>query len=419
MLSMKQKIGIVTENPSIASAIMDKVLLELDFEDQPSFVLYSRDFPTNKEFGIYESTALMRQLDAQITVFPELNLDSIKDLHNRLPIATSALTEPVSSTDDINVDIWADFIVQMVRGTLNKDDIDIIAENKTLPSQRVQMIAKDPNRHQGGMVAIHGGLGHEAGLLSFDEVSSKHKGAVVLNSQGNVPNESDYIIEAVVNEGLNIDLYKSPANMVADSRQKINAIKPDAIFMACNTMHWFEPQIYEKTGVDTINIVEAGLKSVPETGDTIKLLALSTNGSAAGRIFSAARDAVGRTDIEIIYPTKTEQLIMDGAIFGDIIEEKNVSNAAEKFQKILDNHPCDGVLLGCTEVVFGLDKMNGLPEIIVDNAIAAANEAVAAAKEISAGREDFWTRQKIHLTNGETKSKNISTMIQTSNVASR
>ncbi len=399
---MTQKIGIVTENPAIASAIIGKLLELENIENKASFALYSRTLPTNNAFAIYEGTCAMRKVNCQLVVFPELDLEKANRLQNRLPIATSPLLNPVTDANSIDVDLWADFILKLMSRSVSKEDLNIIAKSTEDPSQRVMEAAANPRRHENGLIAIHGGLGHMAGVLSFNDVATKHAGAIFLNSDHNVPNESEYIVEAVVNGGLRIENFPSPVKAVSDSRARILSLKPDSIFMPCNTMHWFGDQIQDRVPKEGfVNIVEEGLRSVPVTGEKINLLALSTNGSAAGRIFTTARDAIGRDDINIIYPTPEEQLIMDGAIFGDILENRNIRAAASKFQRILDNHPCDGVILGCTEVIMCVDKMHGLPNIVIDNAVAGANVAASAVADKIKDRESFWSTKRVSLINGD------------------
>lgn len=412
---MSSRIGIVTADPAISTAIYKEILQQTPAEEQTDFVLYSRSLEIkSKEFEILEGTLNIKNMDVDAVAFPEIEQNIInKSTRQKVPLIQNELLSSISPEtikpirdnllngtvpedkenkkiyDDVMVDVavWACALVEFAnKGADNNHGTSLTDANDT-KKNHLDILASSTNRHENGFIGLQGGMGANAGLKSFSYIAQNSKTSIVLDSSATMPNEAEYILEL-----LNSDLHHAmktvdPTDRLIETRERLEKMHPDVIAMTCNTAHYFEPKIEEAThNVEVVHIIEEGLKAIEpkENEEKTKLLLFATTASVNSKIFEDALKRTGRTDIEIIVTSDSEQKQINSAIWNDIIENKSPEKAGIKFDNVINNYPdVDGVIMGCTEVIFGMKYAENQPKIIVDNAKTATDKAMQIAEEKS------------------------------------
>ncbi len=423
---MPQKIAIITKDPAISTAIHRAMLEQLESPKQPDAVLYAQDSntPTSDSFQVYEGTNTAKKLGAHMAAFPEIDVDNpyiinkarVPLVHNDLlpqitaervaPIRAHLLedTEPTNEKDkklleEVLVDaaLWAETLNGLAYRSA-PEGTELLG-GKAEPDPILHQFATDKKRNSKGLIGIQGGMGAEAGLKSFASLAQKGDSSLLLNNAATLPhkaNEAEYILQ-LLDAGLQeTAAMVNPLNHLIDDRNKLASTKPDAIIMTCNTAHYFEDDIINATGHAAIHLPQAGLESIPpkENGDSINLLLLSTTALAKSNLYEKTQEKLDRDDIQIITPESHMQEHINNAIWTDILQNKDAEAAAGKFTSVINAHQgkVDGIILGCTEVVFGIEKMEQPPELQIDNAEAAENTAhkiaTAASKDRGNLRDD-------------------------------
>jgi len=441
---MSERIGIVTSDPAISAAIYREVLKQTEAENQTDFVLYSRDLgELSSNAEILEGTESIKTMDVDAVVFPEIDQEIIADsdrqkvplIHNELLPAITAeriesirenlLNDTIPEESDkkvifaevmFDIALWADTLATFAeKGTDNDHDITLVEGDKKESKDYTDILASSALKHKDGFIGLQGGMGPEAGLDAFSYIGENSKSSIVLDSSATMPNEAEHILELLESGLHNAMETVDPTDRLIETRRRLESMNPDCISMQCNTAHFFEDAVEEATGnVDFVHIIEEGLKSIEEkeNGESTKLLLLATTASVNSGIFEDALDRIGRSDIEIIslkdskkhdnvdteiiVPHSLEQEQINSAIWGDILENKSADKAGEKFEKILDNHPeIDGVIMGCTEIKFGMEHVSEKPEIIIDNARIAADKSIEIAEEKGRDRANFVNAERM------------------------
>jgi len=438
---MSERIGIITSDPAISAAIYREILRHTEAKEQTDFVLYSRDLSdVSENVEIIEGTDSIKPMDVDAVAFPEIEQDVILEsdrqkiplIHNELlPSIPSEKIEKIRDhllndtvPDDkadralyaevmFDVSLWADALVQFAeKGIDNDHDTKLIDGINKDVQDYSNIIIESAIKHKDGFIGLQGGMGPEAGLDAFSYIGDNSNASIVLDSSATMPNEAEYILELLESGLHNAMKTVDPTDRLVETRERLEAMNPDCISMQCNTAHFFEEKIEEKANkIDFVHIIEEGLKSIEkkENGETTKLLLFATTASVNSKIFDDALERIGRDDIEIVtlsnnkaskkpteilVPDSSEQDQINSAIWNDILENKSPEEAGKKFQLILDSHPdADGVIMGCTEIKFGMEHVTDSPDIIIDNAKAAADKSIEIAEE--KGRERGEVIEKI------------------------
>ena len=427
---MARTIGIVCEDSAIGIAIYQRIIEKINGLHNPSkhpdIVIYARDLGLRPGEKVYEGTETMHTLNVPLTVFPDLDTRKLSGTSRSTDIAApeagslitakdikeireNLLSETVPQDERLKrryvqvsakVEYWANTLLELAEKGFHAD-IAILPANHTLPSEKIQKIAHDPSRHN-GLIAVHGGMGPEAGNHSLRYLTRHFDGSLLLLSPHVNPKAIDFILDI---EHHRYSEHANPFPEVRKMRQLADKLNPDAMFMACNTMHYYHEGLSQDLASRQLNIIEEGLKKLPYGSNP---LILATRASTQTEIFQKALHNTGRKDVTLHFPTPSEQTDINDAIETYILPHGAYDKAARLLESVVENHrySVDCVIAGCTEVIIGLTKGGAnLPLPIIDNAQCAADTAIAITLDKLRNSQGFAT--KIHNTNRQTGSMGI------------
>lgn len=365
---MPKKVGIVGTNPEFLAALYWKIIQKTiihSLHDHLDVALYVRHL-TNKSpyFNILEGTETMKKLGMDFAVFPEIDVKG--NLPNQLPI--------LSVQKDL--ELSSDKIVSAAKG-----DEELVPVNNKKPDSNIMEQAGNHSRHKKGFIGIHGGLGVEAGLRSFEYTTKKYNGSVLLYSAPSTKFEVGRILELEKKLPL-VFQYMNALPDLQSTRISMKRAGVNISFMACNTAHYYQTDLIKTTPrIETIEIIEEGIKKIPENG---AVFVLATTESVKSKLFEKAAERLRRKDIKLIMPSDEYQKIVNSAIFDNFVLGQ-IDQGTQKLKQIIDRynqeiHKGIKYLAGCTEIIFGLESLVDKNHII-DNAEASADRAIELAEK--------------------------------------
>lgn len=404
-MAKSRPLGIASKNPFVAHALYQRIL-EKAFDPalryrQPDAVLYARDIKADQDINILEGTEVMRKLNVHGSFFPEIDQHELIELPKRsvvysldlppLKIGTTLerilRNKPESMLplprrlwqewDEI-LDKWADAFLAVAQGR-EPDCAYRKLEKSEEIDQRILSKIRSPKRHLHGAIAIHGGMGPEAGNRSFKYIADQgYKGAILLDSTATMPNGAEFLLSK---EGEISTYLENPLPRLKEVRKKLASLNFDATVMACNTMHAFHDQIIADTKHPerNINIVDESIRRLPRNAS---VLILATEASLATKIFEKSVQATGRSDLRLQIPSPDDQKKVEDSIWnylfvgGDYqVGAKLLKEVADKYVSRADKNSM--ILLGCTELSIGLERGDvKLPVVAVDTADIANQLAI-------------------------------------------
>ncbi len=130
--------------------------------------------------------------------------------------------------------------------------------------------------------------------------------------------------------------------------KKLEAADVDMIIIACNTVHYFYPQLQEIIDVPILNLIE-------ETGKRVR----SHRHQKVGLLSSQSTNRLGLYDkvfeqfcVEVIKPTPEEQELLNQKILA-VMEGKQALQDKASIQEVifrLKQEGAEAIVLGCTEL---------------------------------------------------------------------
>lgn len=305
-----------------------------------------------------------------------------------------------------------------------------------------------PSRHGSGIIGIHGGIGPEAGLHTFQLCQQATPDtSLLLASMGRAPIETDYLLSLNESDGQDPDIQRreignkrprdyspmhnwrrynieygdreirqamsgslnepkaerdlpaDPRAFLSDVRREMGeALGDDAIcLMACNTAHVFHDELLLDSKGEWLHLPMEGLKSIdpaPE-GRKRKIMILATPASLRTGLYEKTLAATGRDDLELLEIDDETMDVYYDVIFNDVSYQRYEEGASKTLAAIEKYAPSmqegDVILLGCTEfsvpqVAEQIIARYGKKFKIIDNDVAAVKQAALLVKEQQAYR---------------------------------
>lgn len=143
--------------------------------------------------------------------------------------------------------------------------------------------------------------------------------------------------------------------------------------LPCNTLHKFIKNIRAATSIPFLSILEETALVVKDK-KIHKVGILATEATVQGKLYE---DILNKNDIEVIYPTKAEQIIINNIIIELIGGVKSARHIKEikKICNMLRKNGAQGVLLACTDLQLAMSGviMNvpviDTTQVIIDAAV--------------------------------------------------
>lgn len=194
-------------------------------------------------------------------------------------------------------------------------------------------------------LGVIGGLGSKATAYFFnqlvdmtDAVSDQEHIEVIIHNHPQIPDRTSYILGKS-------DL--NPMPVLLEDTNKLLAMGCDAIYVPCNTAHYFINQFDQELKGRFIHMIEETVREVQKRNQK-KVLLLATSGTVETKLYQKAFEDV---DIECVIlesslQTQLMSLIYDKIKAGKSADDKDV----EPFFHFAQKMNVESVILGCTEL---------------------------------------------------------------------
>jgi len=170
----------------------------------------------------------------------------------------------------------------------------------------------------------------------------------------------------------------SPAPEMVKTAKRLMMAGADFIIIACNTAHYFLPEILPQISIPVLSIIDVTTNSALEKGvKSVGLLA--TTGTVSTGLYQKKLEASG---IQCITPPADKQHLIDDMIYQGVKanNENYDTHAVEELLAEMQSAGAEAFILGCTEVPVAV-SMYKLQGEFIDATDELAKAAIKFAKE--------------------------------------
>jgi aspartate racemase len=170
----------------------------------------------------------------------------------------------------------------------------------------------------------------------------------------------------------------SPAPEMVKTAKRLMMAGADFIIIACNTAHYFLPEILPQISIPVLSIIDVTTNSALEKGfKSVGLLA--TTGTVSTGLYQKKLEARG---IQCITPPTDKQHLIDDMIYQGVKanNENYDTRAVKELLAEMQNAGAEAFILGCTEVPVAV-SMYKLQGEFIDATDELAKAAIKFAKE--------------------------------------
>ena len=215
------------------------------------------------------------------------------------------------------------------------------------------------------VIGIVGGMGSYATLSFFERLLDAFPGEkewdrprIIIDNRCTMPSRVRAILYREQEEEL--------AEQLADSVKHLLEAGATKIVLACNTSHFFLPEIYKKVPEaegKILNIIDATAEKVAAIKGLKKVSLLASEGTIDTHIFDRALSDKG---VEVITPTG-EEYELQRVIIESVKQRRITTEEIQYLIRLICSAHGDAVIIGCTEfpVVFKEISKKALEDKIV------------------------------------------------------
>ena len=226
-------------------------------------------------------------------------------------------------------------------------------------------------------IGIIGGMGPAATVDLMSRIISMTDASC---DQEHIPMIVDSNTRIPDRTGAILGLCESPVPEMLASAKRLEAAGADFIIIACNTAHYFVPEIKDKIGIPILEMPDETAKLLKLNGID-KAAVLATDGTLESGVYGHTLERYG---IQTVYPNEEQQKLVMSLIYDFI--KKGVTDISEL--------PCDEIrnlvgdlgkqgaevlLLACTELPIAFSIMGLRSEVFVDPTTELAKSAIIMA----------------------------------------
>ncbi len=208
------------------------------------------------------------------------------------------------------------------------------------------------------ILGILGGMGPQASIRLYDLIIKKSIQDFCIQKNADMPH--------ILLDNISVpDLVLSRKDeektirIVEKEARRLSKAGATMLALACNTMHLYQDRIQSAAGIPFLSIIDAVVKKVLSSG--IKKVGLV--GSVTTMRSDLYRKPLEAAGIEVLVPPYTDQDRI-GKLIHEIIAGENGRKERDEFADILarlHDTGAEGVILGCTELPFLVDKKTAIP----------------------------------------------------------
>lgn len=222
-------------------------------------------------------------------------------------------------------------------------------------------------------VGIIGGMGPLATsdlyrkiILNTRAESDSEHIHIIIDSNTDIPDRSKAILFQC----------ESPVKHLVKSAQRLERSGAELLVLACNSSHFFLPEVMGSVNVPILNMIDVTLYSTQRMGIK-KVALLATEGTVKSGIYT---NVYAKNGINVMLPSEIEQRVVTEAIYKGI-KALNNDVDTQKFQMLVNRLTIEGaqaVILGCTELPIFVEenKING---VFIDPSLELAKAVILEA----------------------------------------
>ncbi len=362
-------IGIIAEDGALASAIYQAVIDLINQHgsqgkrlSHPNVCLLRRTKKSNRaERAILQDTELLRKLETDLVFYPEAHMQPfVSSAESKIPVRALPREDLIEGHESESE--RKQKILHIAKHVFESIYHEHSATDTKRQSRRLKLpiYSQKYSEEKVPLIAIHGGMGPESGNDAFSQLCDMYDGDALLYSAARTPNAAKTFLKEISTDGYSFT--KNPLPQLAEDRKRLLSIKPDAVVMACNTMHLFQPALVgdrvNKQKIPTFHIVEKGIQSIPSHA---RVLVLATSASLENALIQQVTNQLGREDVTYLYPTKQDQEKIDQAIEDYVLRGNDYVAAGKLIKSVVQQYAKQlgrkGVVMGgCTEIAVALRK---------------------------------------------------------------
>jgi aspartate racemase len=224
-------------------------------------------------------------------------------------------------------------------------------------------------------IGIMGGMGPMATvdlmkkiILATPASKDQEHIPMLVDNNSQIPDRT----KAIMGQGV------SPAPEMVKTAKRLMMAGADFIIIACNTAHYFLPEILPQISIPVLSIIDVTTNSALEKGfKSVGLLA--TTGTVSTGLYQKKLEASG---IQCITPPTDKQHLIDDMIYQGVKanNENYDTRAVKELLAEMQNAGAEAFILGCTEVPVAV-SMYKLQGEFIDATDELAKAAIRFAKE--------------------------------------
>jgi aspartate racemase len=224
-------------------------------------------------------------------------------------------------------------------------------------------------------IGIMGGMGPMATvdlmkkiILATPASKDQEHIPMLVDNNSQIPDRT----KAIMGQGV------SPAPEMVKTAKRLMMAGADFIIIACNTAHYFLPEILPQISIPVLSIIDVTTNSALEKGfKSVGLLA--TTGTVSTGLYQKKLEASG---IQCITPPTDKQHLIDDMIYQGVKanNENYDTRAVKELLAEMQNGGAEAFILGCTEVPVAV-SMYKLQGEFIDATDELAKAAIKFAKE--------------------------------------
>lgn len=138
--------------------------------------------------------------------------------------------------------------------------------------------------------------------------------------------------------------------MLVDAAKRLEAGGADCVLLCSNTAHKLSGVVENAVKIPVINVIDETAHEIKARG--IKRVGLLGTGFTMNQSFY--KDRLETHDLEVLLPEIPDREIIDRIIFAELVQGKILEPSKLEYIRIMEDlvsKGCEGIILGCTEIM--------------------------------------------------------------------
>jgi aspartate racemase len=144
--------------------------------------------------------------------------------------------------------------------------------------------------------------------------------------------------------------WEAVGEMLVDAAKRLEAGGADCVLLCSNTTHKLFSVVENAVQIPVINVIDETAREIKARA--IKRVGLLGTGFTMNQAFY--KDRLETHDLEVMLPEIPDREIIDRIIFAELVQGKTLEPSKLEYIRIMQdlvNKGCEGIILGCTEIM--------------------------------------------------------------------